>query len=354
MKLEFGCHLITYGDVPKTLEYGILAEKCGFDVLSVPDHLFHPPDEKVFKGHPWDAFTMLTAIGMRTERIKLMPGVSDVLRRHPATVAHIIATLDQLTGGRALLALGAGEAFHLDPIPDVEWSNPVGRLREGIKVIRMLWESEKGSPAFFEGKYFKLRNAYMGIKPVKRVPILVGGYGPKMKKLIGELSDGWIPWIESPETYKMGFEEIKNHARKAGRNPEELIGAALIFTSVSKDGERAREILKPRTKMTLLLRNRLLRELGYEELAEEAFDLCRASLEGEIADKLHELVERVPDEAVERVTVGGTPEEVIERIEEYAKAGVNLFIALPYLANFEETLNHFRKDIIPYFREMRT
>jgi|Deesub1362B_J571_1020462.scaffolds.fasta_scaffold00013_193 phthiodiolone/phenolphthiodiolone dimycocerosates ketoreductase len=351
MRLEFGCHIITYGDIPKTLKYGILAEKAGFDLLSLPDHLFHPVDEKVFKGHPWDVYTLLTAIGMKTEKIKLMPGVSDVLRRHPATVAHIISTLDQLTGGRAVLALGAGEAFHLDPIPDVRWDNPVRRLREGIHVIKTLWESEAESPAFFDGKYFKLRNAYMGIKPLKKVSILVGGYGPKMRKLIGELADGWLPWIESPKTYKKSFESIKEHAKRAGRNPEELIGGAIIFTSVSKDGDKAKEILTPRTKLTLLLRNRLLKNLGYEELAKEAFDLWNMSFEGKEIEKLQELSEKVPDEAVEAVTVGGTPEEAIEKIERYVKAGVNLFVALPTLPNFEETISWFEKEIIPYFKE---
>jgi len=354
MSMMFGCHIITYGDIPKTVEYAILAEKSGFDAVSLPDHLLHPVEETIFRGHPWDAFTLLTAIGMRTERIKLMPGVSDVLRRHPATVAHIVSTLDQLTKGRAILGLGAGEAFHLDPIPDIKWNDPVGRLREGIQVIRKLWESKVEQPAFFEGKYFKLRNAYMGIKPVKEVPILVGGYGPKMRRLIGELGDGWIPWIESPETYRKSFEDIKAHANRAGRNPEELIGAAIIFTSVSKDGERAKEILASRTKMTLLLRNRLLRALGYEELANEAFDMCRMSFEGENVKRLLELAERVPDEAVEAVTVAGTPEEAIEKIEEYRKSGVSFFIALPPLANFEETLSIFERKIIPYFREEGT
>lgn len=350
MGLRFGCQLITYGDIWKTIRYAVLAEKAGFDIVSLPDHLFHPLDERFLRDPPWDVYTLLTAVGLNTRRIKLTPGVSDILRRHPATIAHIVATLDQLTNGRAVLALGAGEAFNLNPIPDVKWDKPVSMLREGIRVIRLLWDSTRENPASFNGEYFKLKDAFLSFKPLHRPPIYIGGYGPRMRKLIGELGDGWIPWVESPKTYRESIQDIYLHARKAGRNPEDIDAAAMIFTSISKDSGRAKQILVTRTKTVLALRSRLLKDLGYEELAKEAFDIWNMAFTKEQLDKLYSVADRIPLEAVEAVTVAGTPDEAIGRIEEYVKAGVKLFIAIPFPANFEETISHFEKQVIPYFK----
>jgi len=350
MGLRFGCQIITYGDIWRTIQYAVLAEKAGFDIISLPDHLFHPLDERFLKDPPWDVYTLLTAIGLNTSRVKLTPGVSDVLRRHPATIAHIVATLDQLTKGRAVLALGAGEAFNLDPIPDVKWDKPASILEEGVRVIRMLWDSTREKPASFNGRYFKLKDAFLSFKPIRRPPIYIGGYGPRMRRLIGELGDGWIPWVESPKTYRRSIEDIYLHARKAGRNPEDIDAAVMVFTSISRDGGKAKQVLVERTRVALALRSRLLRDLGYGKLADEAFDIWNTNFTREQLDKLYSIADKIPLEAVEAVTVAGTPDEAIDKIEEYLKAGVKLFIALPFPVNFEETISHLEKQVIPYFK----
>jgi len=342
--IKFGCQIITYGDINKTIQYAILVEKAGFDAVSLPDHLFHPLDERFLKDPPWDAFTLLTAVGLNTKRVKMMPGVADVLRRHPATVAHIISTLDQLTGGRAMLALGAGEAFNLSSTPDIKWDKPVSILEEAVKVMKLLWKSTRDGPASFNGKHFQLKDAFLSFKPVQ-LP------GPRIRKLIGEIGDGWIPWIDAPETYKKTVNDIENYAKNAGRTMNEIDTAVMVFTSVSQDGDHARQIITPRTKVSLTMRARLLSELGYDELAREAMDMWRVAFTKEQLDRIYSLADKIPSEMVEKVTVAGTPDEAINKIEEYVKAGVKFLVTIPFPINFEETINFYEKTIIPYFRE---
>jgi alkanesulfonate monooxygenase SsuD/methylene tetrahydromethanopterin reductase-like flavin-dependent oxidoreductase (luciferase family) len=171
-----------------------------------------------------------------------------------------------------------------------------------------------------------------------------------MRRLIGELGDGWIPWVESPKTYRRSIEDIYLHARKAGRNPEDIDAAVMVFTSISRDGEKARQVLVERTRVVLALRSRLLRDLGYGKLADEAFDIWNTNFTREQLDKLYSIADKIPLEAVEAVTAAGTPDEAIGRIEEYLKAGVKLFIALPFPVNFEETISYLEKQVIPYFK----
>lgn len=346
MSIRFGCQLITYGDVAKTLEYARISEEAGFDVISLPDHLFHPLDERFLREPPWDAYVVLGAIGSIVKRVKLMPAVSDALRRHPATIAHSIATLDHLTCGRAMLGLGAGEAFNLKPLGDVAWDKPVTILEEAIKVIKLLWGSSKDKPAYFEGKYFKLEGAHLSLKPLQKPepPVYLGGYGRRMKRLVAELGCGWLPWLETPETYEAGLAEI----RKLGGS--KVPPALMVPTCISKDGEKAERIAAPRVKVALCLRRRLLRELGYNRLAEGSMDLWEAPLNKEELDKVYNLAEGVPERLVKEVAILGRPREAVAAVERYVKAGVKLLIVIPSIQNFEETVEAYEKEIIPSFR----
>ncbi|HID17167.1 TPA: LLM class flavin-dependent oxidoreductase [Candidatus Bathyarchaeota archaeon] len=346
MSIRFGCQLVTYGDVAKTLEYARISEKAGFDVISLPDHLFHPLDKRFLKEPPWDAYVVLGAIGSTVKRVKLMPAVSDALRRHPATIAHSIATLDRLTGGRAVLGLGAGEAFNLNPLEDVAWDKPVTILEEAVKVVKLLWGSSKDKPAYFEGKYFKLKGAHLSLKPLQKPepPIYLGGYGRKMKRLVAELGCGWLPWLETPETYERGLAEIR------GMGGSRVPPAVMVPTCISRDGERAERIAAPRIKVALCLRRRLLKELGYNRLADGSTDLWRASLSDEELSRMYGLAEDVPEKLVKEVAILGEPREAVAAVERYVKAGVELLIVIPSIQNFEETIEAYERAIIPCFK----
>jgi len=351
--IEFGMQIIKYGDPIGAIEDAILCEKAGFDHVSVPDHLFHPFDERFLSKPAWDAFVLLSALAMKTKNVKLATGVSDSLRRHPATIAHIVATLDIISKGRARLGMGAGERFTFNPLLDIKFEKPATLLREALIVIRGLWRATRDNPLEFEGEFLKVRDGLLGLHPIQKYPpIIVGGYGPKLRKITAELGDYWLPWIESPETYEKSFREIKGWAKEFGRE-DEVKGAIMTFCYIARSKEEALKALSTRVKVGLALRKRLLEDLGYKEHAEKIVALWENPFDSDTITGIYEVADSLPDEVVEKVAIFGTEEDVIKGVEQFNRAGVNLLILIPPPDRIRETIEKCR-EIIRYFKELKS
>ncbi|ESP86974.1 LLM class flavin-dependent oxidoreductase [Candidatus Halobonum tyrrellensis] len=351
--LTFGCQVATYGDVGAAVDHAVRAERAGFDTITVPDHLFHPTDSEEYLTEPaWEAFSVLGAIAQRTDEALLMPGVSDSVRRHPSELAHVTATLDRMTDGRAGLGIGAGEAFNFAPIRDIDWDDPYTRFREAVSVVDGLWASTAADPLSFAGEYFELDDAHLGLKPVQepRPPLWVGGYGRSMRGLTGAVADGWFPWVYSPEVYERDLQHVLNVAEDRGRDPADLDCAVMVPTTVADDGDAAREASIARNRTNLALRPPLLAEMGYEEVAEETPVMWQMAFDDDQLSELEAAAERIPDEAVDAISVSGDPERAIERVEAFRDAGVDNLVVIP-VGDFEETVRHYEETIIPYFAD---
>jgi alkanesulfonate monooxygenase SsuD/methylene tetrahydromethanopterin reductase-like flavin-dependent oxidoreductase (luciferase family) len=152
-------------------------DRLGFDSVWVCDHLYGVPLPSL---PILEAWTELAAIAAVTERVGLGTLVTPPFFRNPAVLAKQIATLDQISNGRAIAGLGTGwfdaefKGYGL-PFPPVR--ERLRALEETIAILRLLWSEEKVS---YEGRVFKLENAYCEPKPVKPPPILVGGGGEKV------------------------------------------------------------------------------------------------------------------------------------------------------------------------------
>ena len=350
-KLEFGVQIIKYGDPLGSLEDALLCEKTGFDYVFTPDHLFHPFDERYINKPAWDAFVLLSALAVQTKNIKLSTGVSDPIRRHPATIAHMVATLDIISRGRACLGMGAGERFTFNPLLDIKFEKPVTLLREALIVIKGLWRATRDNPLNFEGEFLKVKNGYLGLYPIQKYPpILIGGYGPRVRKIVAELGDYWLPWIESVETYEKSFREIKEWAKEFGRE-DKVKGAVMTFSYIAESKDEALKALAGRVKVGLSLRRRLLKDLGLREYAEKITDLWNNPFDSDTITKMYEVADSLPDEIVEKVVISGTKDDVIEKIEKFNKVGVNLFIIIPPKDRIRGTIEKYR-EIIQYFREL--
>lgn len=351
--LTFGCQVVAYGDVPKTIEQAKRVESAGFDLVTLPDHLFHPTGSEEFLVEPpWEAFTVLGAIAQHTERATLMPGVTDSVRRHPTELAHSIATLDRMTDGRAGLGIGAGEAFNFVPIKDIDWDDPFTRFVEAVKIVDGLWKSTPDDLFSFDGDLFQLEDAHMGLKPVQepRPPLWVGGYGPSMRGFAGAVADGWFPWIHAPDQYAADLERVLSVAGDRGRDPDAIDRAVMVPTTVSEDGDEARAVGIERNRTSLALRPPLLADMGYEDIADDTPIMWEMAFDEVQERKLLAAAERIPDEAVDEVTISGDPERAIERIEAFVDAGVDNLVLIP-VGDFEETIRHYEETIIPYFQE---
>jgi len=215
--VSFGLFINPVALAEHSLGVAVLADDLGFDLLGLQDH----PYQSRFL----DAWTLLTAMAMRTKRIQVFPDVANVPLRPPAILAKAAASLDLLTGGRVELGLGAGGSF--DAIkaiggPMRTRGESVEALEEAIQVIRLMWSGQRG--VRFEGKYYRLAGVHAGPAPAHPIGIWLGAYKPRMLSLVGRAADGWVPslgYVE-PADLLEGNKRIDDAALAAGRDPKAI------------------------------------------------------------------------------------------------------------------------------------
>lgn len=338
------------GDVHKIIELASLLEDRGFDILRFGDHTLTLLGTGVeYPG----AVAMVTAMGMVTKGSMVSIGVTDPYRRHPLSLAQDIATIDRLTGGRAALGFGAGEMMNLTPF-GIEWTEPLTRLQEATIVIKKLWEASPENPADFQGRIYRLRNAYLQIKPVQKPhpPIYIGALGPKTRELTGELADGWYPAGENPETFRRHLRDVERGAKRAGRSLEEVDSVAIVPTAISEDREKAHKVIDWGTRLSWLTCGwRALKKYGYKISLPPDLTIQRIVPSSNVLARLNEALKVIPAKLVETTAAFGTVDDCIERIEEYLEAGATSIDIRNFGPDTKRTIDLYGEKIIPYFRE---
>jgi alkanesulfonate monooxygenase SsuD/methylene tetrahydromethanopterin reductase-like flavin-dependent oxidoreductase (luciferase family) len=353
VELRFGTELSgAHNTVAESPRIAAIAEKSGFDYVWVPDHIRSAVARGLASGgdmYP-ELWTNLTSIGLSTKKIVVAPGVTDCLRRHPATVAQIVASLDRLLQGRVILGVGAGEAMNLDPY-GIVWDNPVQRLQEAISVIRMLWRSSMDEPANFEGRYHRLNGAFMEIRPIREnIPIYIGSLGKRMREITGELGDGWYPWINTPSTYARALEDVCRGAERVGRTIDEIDTTTPVLTAISTDRDEARKAVETRAKVYLLAERHVLESLGYQPPVGKDFTVQRMILDKEQSQRMLEVSSAIPSEYVEQIAAFGSPDDCIEKMEELIEAGARHLVIENVSTDPEGSYGILGSKIIPYLR----
>jgi alkanesulfonate monooxygenase SsuD/methylene tetrahydromethanopterin reductase-like flavin-dependent oxidoreductase (luciferase family) len=190
------------------------ADSHGADLIGIQDHPYNP-------GH-LDTWTLLSALGARTERVRLLSNVLNLPLRPPAMLAKAAATLDLITGGRLELGLGAGAMW--DQVasyggPRRSGGEAVEALEEAMQLMRRLWGSEGAAPIGFAGAHYQLAGATPGPLPARQIPIWLGALKPRMLRLTGRLADGWSishNWAP-PEQVPAMRASLDEAAAEAGR-----------------------------------------------------------------------------------------------------------------------------------------
>ncbi|WP_134731112.1 LLM class flavin-dependent oxidoreductase [Amycolatopsis nivea] len=216
--LQFGVVLLPETADPSAVtKLAEAADRAGLDLLSVPDHPYRPD--------LLDAWTVLSVVVARTERLRVFPNVANLPLRPPAVLARSVASLDLLSGGRTELALGTGAYW--DDIaaqggPRYTPGEAFDALAEAIEVIRALWTP--GPPAHVSGAHHRLAGTPPGPFPAHRMETWLGALGPRMLRLIGRTADGWLPSMTRipPDRLPAANALIDEAARKAGRSPGEI------------------------------------------------------------------------------------------------------------------------------------
>src|SRR5438034_962962 len=237
----YGVHAGTEGSsIDDVLAFWRRVESLGFGWISVWDH-FYPIMGGGGSGS-FDSVASQTALAMATSRARIGVLVYSVGYRHPAVLANAVSTIDQLSGGRAEVALGAGwakdeyDAYGL-PFPGV--GERIDMLTEGVECLAGLLHEERFS---FEGKHFQLKDATLGVRPVQpRVPVWVGGMGEKrIIPLAARVADGWdSPLGPSAEEFAQKVSVLERECARIGRDPNSIRRSAHI--GLVKDEQELRQ-----------------------------------------------------------------------------------------------------------------
>lgn len=212
----------------------LAAEEAGFDGLWTWDHL-RDPDEQTEAGVP-EAWTTLTALAEATRRLTLGPLVLNTGMRHPGLLANMAATLQQVSGGRLLLGLGAGatrsmsyareqEALGMEVASDRARAE---RVAETAQVLRRLWT---GDPSSFSGTHFQLDRPSGYLRPDPLPPIVIAGFGPRMAGIAGRHGDGFNTQAMHPSLVELARVAREAHAA-AGRDPARF--SLSVFAGLSE------------------------------------------------------------------------------------------------------------------------
>ncbi len=334
-RMKFSLRLNNDLPVADYLKLAQAAEVAGFDQFWVSNDLFLR-----------NAVVILSAIAGVTRRIEIGTCIVNPYTFHPAEMAMMAATLDELSGGRFNLGLAAGAGQFLKWV-GLEQKRPLAAVKETATALRQLLAGER---AAINGEFLHWTDeAYLRFGPRRRVPIYLGAMSPNMLRAIGEWADGGLPLLFPPERYANVLPLVRSGAEAAGRTLDEIDLAACVWCSISEDRDAAVEALKNK----IAYYGHALSPLIWEQLGLTAQDF--APLEQAM------MVENNPKKARSLVTepmlaigIVGTPQDLIRRLEKLVALGVrHLSLGPPLGPDPLAAIETIGRAVIPYFRGAR-
>ena len=260
----------------------------------------------------------LSALGAaETKSIKL--GLFSIpYLKHPAMLASAVATIDEISNGRAFMILGLGGFMALKSLGIKTWEQPLATLRESAKIVRDLFNNRGVD---FDGKMYSPKGARLGFTANKDIPIFIGAMtGEKILNLAGEVADGVLLAGPYGEYTKDIIGKVKKSAENTGRDPDKVKIAMDIVYLCYEDGEKAIETIKPFIAKEILMDPRLRPAADAEGI--HMVELENALQRGETGADL------ITDEIVDAFAVAGSPDYCVKRFRELEKMGVD--IGIPY------------------------
>jgi probable F420-dependent oxidoreductase len=284
-----------------------MVDRLGYDSLWVGDHLS-------FAIPILDPLIQLAQAATYSSRLELGVGVYLLPLRHPGPVAKQVATLDHLSNGRLILGVGVGGEFKTDfQVAGVDPAERGARLSEGIEVLRKLW---RGEAVAHDGEYFSFPELTMS-PPARRLggpPIWCGGRSPAALRRAGEIADGWLSYVVTPDMYRSSLDGIREAA--AG-GPDRPFGTGhLLFATVA-------------------------------DTYESALDKATETLSVRYAMDFRQ--------AAKKYCALGRPQDVAERLLEFHAAGVR-HIIMDFVGPYEDRdaqIIRFAEEVLPLMKDLR-
>ena len=222
------------------------AERAGFTRLWVSDHLFLDPNAA--NTDCLEAWTLLAALAVRTERIRIGPMVTSQSYRNPALLAKIAAGVDVMSRGRLEFGLGAGwkdveyRAYGYE-FPD--GPTRVTQMIETLEICTRMWKDER---ATYQGKYYRIADALCSPKPMQNpLPIWIGGSKPRVMRAAARSAHAFnfnLGTSAQTDTLKAAMREMDEICRAVKRDPSTLLRSSFLMATIGSTAARSEELLK--------------------------------------------------------------------------------------------------------------
>jgi 5,10-methylenetetrahydromethanopterin reductase len=275
-----------------------------------------------------DAIVPMAAFAAVTTRIKIGSGVINNWTRNIGLLAATFLTLDDLAPDRIICGIGAW----WDPLAKnvgVERKKPIKAMRETIEVLRRLLNMERVT---FHGEFHHVDDIELdvvhGRREPRNVPIYIGATHMGMMELAGEIADGvTLNYCVPPEYNIEALKHIEIGAQRAGRRLDDIDRPQLIVCSIDHDHHRAVQAAKELLTQYLAQQPHIAQASGTPP---ETVQKIQTILGWPATkEQIHEAMQFVPDELIERITASGTPDEVRSKVEEYNRHGCTCPILYP-------------------------
>jgi probable F420-dependent oxidoreductase len=334
--MRFGVHIPTciegmmypvpFAKPSDILPTALLCEELGFDSVWGNDHMTtqrYVQQEFAEAPNFFEPLITFSYCAGRTTRLRFATGIIVLPMRNMPVLAKQVATLDQLSGGRLILGVGAGayreeyEAL----FPDARGVRRGTIVDEGMQALRLLFTERK---ATFRGSTVHFEGVECFPKPAQDpMPIYAGGNHPEVRRRAGQYGQGWMPAVLSPEEIARGIEDVHRAAAAAGRDGAAIDIAPQFAVSIGRTRDEAD------------------RRFRGSQLFKHLESLKKSTL-------------REQTGGFEQRNLIGSPEEISERIRVYERAGVTtcsgmLFVA-GSVAEMREAIELFGREVLPNFR----
>ncbi len=310
--MRFGFATLPTGPPAETVALFRIAEDLGFSTGWMPDQTFYR-----------DPYVTLAACAQGTTRIRLGLGVTNPTTRHPVMTARAAATLAELSGGRFILGLGAGNRKELLDLLDLPTDHAAARCREAAVIIRRLLAGERVD---HHSPTLTIRGVALEMKTPPPAPVYLAARGPQILRAAGEVADGVIIGaLVSEPGLRFALDHVRTGAERAGRTLHALEVVSWVTTIVTDQKAEAVERLRPTVAHIVGgAPPEVLRAIGLSAARIAAFKEAYADGGPQGAAPL------VDPPLADALTIVGSPGEVAERVLALARAGVgHLTVLMP-------------------------
>jgi len=299
--MKFGIEFVPNEPIEKIVKLVKLAEDVGFEYTWITDHYNNK-----------NVYETLALIADATETIKMGPGVTNPYVRSPAITASAVATLDELSNGRATLGMGPGDKATFDAL-GIAWTKPVSTIKDALDMIGTLLSGQKTATGA----------NLMGVKAVQeKIPMYMGAQGPMMLKTAGEVSDGALINASNPKDFEAAVPMIKEGAESAGKSLSDIDVAA--YTCCSIDDDKGKAVNAAKIVVAFIAAGSpppVFQRHGLDPNTGAKFGdfLGKGDFGGAIG--------AVDDALMDAFSVVGTPDDFVPKIEALGKMGVTQYVA---------------------------